>query len=365
MMVVLCLLIVLITFGGEEHEHKHGHEEHHEEIVLSEEQIKTLGIELHTLKKQEAKAFLRLPAEVHENLMEIYKVYSPSKGIVRKLYVKEGDTVKKGQPLIEVFSPEVASLVAQVNIAKTRMESSKRLLEKYEKLFKDKFVKSTEYYRVLADYITSKGEYEALTNQLRSLGEVRNNNLILRSPLTGIVALQGVSTGESVGLDTEIFEIHTHRNLWVYGWLEEEKRKLVKEGMKGIVLTKDGDKEECTVDFVSHKIDRKTRKLRVRCVAPNEEHTLLPGMFVTLLIGVQKGEAFMVPKSAVQEIEEKYYVFVRTEEGFEPKEVRILDALDGYYVVEGEIHEGERIAVTGTIFLKTKLVGVEEGGHAH
>ncbi|WP_461829285.1 efflux RND transporter periplasmic adaptor subunit [Aquifex sp.] len=361
MMVVLLLLLVLITFGGEGHEHG----EHHGEIILSEEQIRTLGIKLYTLKKQEAKAFLKLPAEVNENLTEIYKVYSPVEGIVRKLYVKEGDRVRKGEPLVEVFSPEIASLVAQVKIAKARMESSKKLLGKYEKLFKDRFVKSTEYYRVLSEYLTSKGEYEALTNQLRSLGEVRNNNLILRTSLTGIVTLQGVSPGESVGPDTEIFEIHTHRNLWVYGWLEEEKRKLVKEGMKGVVLTKDGDKEECTVDFVSHKIDRKTRKLKVRCVAPNEKHTLLPGMFVTLLIGVEKGEAFIVPKSAVQEIEGKYYIFVRTEKGFEPKEVRILDSLDGYYVIEGEIHEGERVAITGTIFLKTKLVGVEEGGHAH
>lgn len=361
MMAVLFLLLVLITFGGE----KHQHEEYHGEIILSEEQIRTLGIELYPLKKQEARAFLRLPAEVHENLTEIYKVYSPVEGIVRKLHVKEGDKVKRGQPLLEVFSPEVASLVAQVKIAKTRMESSKKLLEKYEKLFKDRFVKSTEYYKVLAEYLTSKGEYEALTNQLRSLGEVRNNNLILRTPLTGIVASQGVSPGESVGLDTEIFEIHTHRNLWIFGWLEEEKRKLVKEGMKGIVLTKDGGKENCTVDFVSHRIDRKTRKLKVRCVAPNERHALLPGMFVTLLIGVQKGEAFIVPKSAVQEIEGKHYVFVRTKEGFEPKEVRILDSLDGYYVIEGEIHEGEKVAITGTIFLKTKLVGAEEGGHAH
>lgn len=358
MRVLLILFsLVFITFGGEEHEH--------EEIILSEEQIKTLGIELYTLKKQEAKSFLKLPAEVHENLSEIYKVYSPVEGVVKKLYVKEGDYVKEREKLVEVFSPEIASLLAEVEIAKVQMESSYRLLKKYESLFKERFIKSTEYYKVLAEYLTSKGKYKALSEKLRSIGEIERGKLVLRTPFSGIVAFQGVSLGESVGIDTEIFEIHTHRNLWVYGWIEEDKRKLLRKGMSGIVLTKSGEKETCKVDFVSHKVDRKTRKLKVRCVAPNEEHTLLPGMFVTLILGVEKGEAFVIPKRAVQEIEGKFYVFVRTEEGFEPREVRILDSLDGFYVVEGKLKDGERIAITGTIFLKTKLVGVEEGGHAH
>ena len=358
---IIFFFLVFITFG--EVEHKHGGHKH--KIILSEEQIKTLGIKLFSLKKQEAKAFIKIPAEVHENLLEIYKLYSPLEGIVKKLFVKEGDYVEKGQPLVEIFSPEVARLVAQVKIAKAQMESSKLILERYKKLFKDRFIKSTDYYRVLADYLNSKGRYEALLNQLKTLGRIKNSSLIIYSPLNGLVVAQKISPGESVGLDTKILEIHSHRNLWIYGWLDEEKRKLIKEKMEGFAITKDGEREKCFIDFVSHQIDRKTRKLKIRCVAPNKEHRLLPGMFLTLLIGVQKGKAFIVPKSAIQEIEGKHYVFVKTKEGFEPREVRILDSLNGFYIVEGEFQGGEKIAATGTIFLKTKLVGLEEGGHAH
>ncbi|AAC06725.1 CzcB/NccB family metal efflux transporter periplasmic adaptor subunit [Aquifex aeolicus] len=356
---ILIYLITLLafSFGGEEH----GHEE---EIHLTDKQIKLLGIKLYEVKREPVGKIVKMPAEVEENPLLNYVVYSPVEGIVRKLYKKEGDLVKKGEPLAEVYSPELANLIGEVRTAKVRMESARKLYERYKKLYEQKVIKYTLFYNAMVEYERAKGEYEALLSKLKSFGEVKGYNLVLRSPGKGYVVKQNVVLGESVGLDNFLFKIHSHEVVWVYGWADEKSAKDIKEGMKGTALSHE-DRLPCRVDYIGHEVDRKTRRVKVRCVAQNKNHVLKPGMFVELLVKTQGEPAILIPKNAVQEIEGKKVVFVRTEEGFEARPVTILKELNGYYVVLEGLKEGERIAVTGTVFLKTKLVGVEEGGHAH
>ena len=121
----------------------------------------------------------------------------------------------------------------------------------------------------------------------------------------------------------------------------------------------------CRIDFVGHEVDERTRRVKLRCIAHNRNHALKPGMFVTLKLRTGKKKALIVPKTAVQDIEGKKILFVWKGDHFEPRELHVEREIDGYYVVEEGVSEGERVAVSGTVFLKTKLVGVEEAGHAH
>ncbi len=356
--VLFFILFVSLLYAGEDHEHKE------EKIHLTDSQIKALGIELYKVRKRPAAKVLNIPAEVFENPLTNYSIYSPIEGIVRKLYVKEGDYVKKGSPVAEIYSPELANLIGEVHMAKVRMESAKKVFERDKELYSQKVIPYTRFYNSMIEYERAKGEYEALLERLKSYGEVKGYNLILRSPGEGYVISQKVVLGDSVGPDTLLFEIHSHEVLWVYGWADERSSRSIKKGTKGEVLT-EGGRVQCIVDYVGHEVDRKTRRVKVRCVAKNKKHLLKPGMFVNLILTTGGRPAIVIPKGAVQEIEGKKVVFVRTSDGFEPREVEILKELDGHYVVERGLKEGEVIAITGTIFLKTKLVGVEEGGHAH
>ncbi len=350
---ILLLLIFGFIFGAE----------HQDRIELSEEGMKDLGIRIKEIRKEPAVRVLRMPAEVEENPLLSFRIFSPVEGIVRKLYVKEGDFVRKGDILAEIYSPELADLIGEVEMAKVRMENARKLFERDKELYSQRVIQYTRYYNSMINYERAKGEYEALRNRLRSYGEVRGYHLLLRSPGTGYIVSQDVVLGDSVGLDNVLFEIHSHDVLWVYGWADEGSVREIREGMRGKVIT-DYGVLPCRVDFVGHEVDRKTRRVKIRCVTRNREHLLRPGMFVKLEIRIGKGKAILIPKEAVQDVEGKRTVFVWEGGYFEPREIRILRELDGYYVVEG-LKEGERIAVSGTIFLKTKLVGVEEGGHAH
>jgi len=346
----------------EKHEEK---EEHGEgEIHLTDSAIRDLGIRVERVEKRRAGRILKIPAEVVENPQLSFAVYSPVEGIIRKLHVKEGDRVKKGQKLAEIYSPELADLIGEIEMAKVRTETARKIYERDRELYNQKVIQYTRFYTSQMEYERAEGELRALQEKLRSFGEVSGYHLILRSPVSGYVVRQEVVEGESVGPDRKLFDVHSHEVLWVYGWADESSARSISPGYRAEVKASQ-DSLKCRIDYIGHEVDQKTRRVKVRCVARNKGHLLKPGMFVTLEVTTGKERKIVIPKSAIQEIEGKKTVFVRTKEGFEPREIHVLRELDGYVVVEEGLKEGERIAVSGTVFLKTKLVGVEEGGHAH
>ncbi len=368
---LLTALIAGLAYAGGEHGHDHGHDHEHEhgevhleEIHLTEEQIRDLGIDLRTVRKEPAGKLLNIPAEVEENPLLSYAVYSPVEGIVRRLYVKEGDWVDRGSPVAEVYSPELADLVGELRMAEVRMETAKKIYERDRELYEQKVIQYTRYYTSMVNYERAEGEYRALLERIRSYGEVKGYHLVLKSPGSGYVIYQNVVLGESVGPDRELFKIHSHDVLWVYGWADERSAREIREGMRAEVVL-DASSLPCRIDFIGHEVDEKTRRVKVRCIARNRDHILKPGMFVKLRLKTGREMAILVPKTAVQDIEGKKVIFVWKGDHFEPREIHILKEIDGYYVVEEGVKEGERIAVTGTIFLKTKIAGVEEAGHAH
>ncbi len=360
-LVFLLTVLVSLSFSGGEHDHK----EHHDgEIHLTQSQIAELGIELYEVRRMPAGKLIKLPAEVYENPRLSYAVVSPVDGIVKKLYVQEGDFVDKGEALAEIYSPEIANLVGDIKMAEVRRDTARKVFERDKTLYREGVIPYARYYSSLVEYERAEGEYKALVSRLRSYGTVNGYHLVLTSPGKGYVVAQDIVLGDSVNIGRTLFKIHSHEIVWIYGMADESSARHIREGMKANINTAGGGLS-CTIDYIGHEVDRKTRRVKVRCIAKNRKHLLKPGMFVTLELKTGGKKAILVPKTAVQDIEGKKVVFVRNEEGFEPREVVIERELDGYYVIHEGLKEGEKVAVSGTVFLKTKLTGVEEGGHAH
>ncbi|GAB6065771.1 CzcB/NccB family metal efflux transporter periplasmic adaptor subunit [Aquifex pyrophilus] len=341
-----------------------GEKEHHEEeIILTKEQMELLGIRLMKVEKKPASKIMEFPATVEEYPKTAYKVYSPIEGIVRKVYKFEGDYVRKDEPLLEVFSPYITELITRLERTKGELIVAEKVFKEYEKLYRQKLIRYREYLDAKTRYESLKGTYEALLGELRSFGKIKGRNLLITSPGEGYVVSQKVFVGSGVGIDKLLYEVHNHERVWVYAWVSPEELKEVRSSKRFEVLV-EGERIVCSPDYVGHEVDEKTRKVKVRCTARNEDHKLLPGMFVKVKVYTGKDYGIIVPKSAVKEIEGKHVVFLFKEGKFIPKEVVILKNLGKELLIEG-IHEGEVIAVEGTNFLKTKITGIEEGGHAH
>ncbi|NPA32154.1 MAG: efflux RND transporter periplasmic adaptor subunit [Aquificae bacterium] len=346
---ILVLLLFVFSFG--------------DEIRLTEEQMRLLGIELMSVKRKPALRVIELPAVVRENPKLVYKVHSPAEGVVRKLYAYEGKFVKKGEVLAELFSPKVSEILSRIETTRAQLASARNLYKTYEKLYKQKLIRYTDFIKAKTEYEALKGTLSALLRELERYGEVKNGHLIVRSPGKGYITHQGAVVGQAVSLSEPLFEIHYHEVLWVYGWAPEEELSSVRRA-RLVEVSKGSLRLPCSLEFISHEVDEETRKVKVRCSVRNEGHVLLVNSFVKLKVYEGEGEGIVIPKSALSEVEGKTVVFVYEGGVFRPREVEVVKELGDEVLVEG-LREGELIAVKGVSFLRTKLVGVEEGAHAH
>ncbi|MGB9873635.1 MAG: efflux RND transporter periplasmic adaptor subunit [Hydrogenobacter sp.] len=322
-------------------------------IRISPELEQKLGIKLMTVKLERVQEEIKLPSKVSEYSAFSAEVYPPVSGIVKKLFVKEGDRVRKGSPLALVYSPHIADLQAQIRMAKVKLKTAKDTLTREEMLYKEEVIPYARYYSAKIEYERAKGEYEALLASLRSFGEVVGDSLMIRSPISGYVVEQKVLTGSGVDPSKEMFKIHSHEKLWVYAYATPESAIRIKKGMKGYVLWQ-GQKIPGVVDYVSHEVDQNTKRVPIRLLVDNLGDLLRPGLMTETLIVLGSTKGVWLPAEAVQKLGDTNAVFVKAPAGFEVRKVRTIREEAGKVLVDG-LKEGDRVAISGIIFLKSQV----------
>jgi len=105
-------------------------------------------------------------------------------------------------------------------------------------------------------------------------------------------------------------------------------------------------------------VNPKTRRVTVRCQVPNPGQRLKPEMYASLTLSAgEPREVLAVPAGAIQEIEGRPLVFVRTAKGsFESREVAVGPEAGGWVEVRSGVKEGEAVATTGSFLLKSELL---------
>lgn len=324
-----------------------------EALKLDQNVMQKLGIKLHTVKIERVKDTLTLPSKVSEYSGLVAEVFPPVSGLVKKVFVKEGDKVKKGAPLVLVYSPQIADLQAQIRMAKVKLQTAQENLKREEMLYREEVIPYARYYGAKIDYERAKGEYEALLASLRSFGEVVNDTVLIRSPISGYVIEQKVFTGSGVDISKEMFKVHSHEKLWVYAYATPEDATKVKVGMMGYVLWQ-GQKLEGKVDYVAHEVDPNTKRVPVRLLVNNVRDLLRPGLMVQTTIELGSVSGVWLPLQAVQKVNGRDAVFVKIPEGFSVKTVRKIRQEGEWVLVEG-LKEGEEVATSGLVFLKSQV----------
>ena len=189
-------------------------------------------------------------------------------------------------------------------------------------------------------------------------GTMRSQNI--RAPISGRIAERKVEAGAAVGrdsLETELFVIVDLSQVWVELSVSSTDLPMVREGQP-VAITLRGIPEagEAKIVFVSPLLDRETRAARVVASLPNPDGRWRPGSFVTAAIAVDRRDVpVTVPVSAVQTVDGRKAVFVRTPQGFEKREV-VLGTRDGAIVeIISWLAASETIAATNTFSLKAEL----------
>lgn len=243
-----------------------------------------------TLKDSTFEHFAEVQGNVatDENII-IYPEYS---GILKNVYVKEGDRVNKGQVLAKIddggLSSQVAQAQAQATLAKTTYERQKRLWEQ-------NIGSEIQFLEAKTNFEATQKAAEQLQSQLAKT--------TVTAPFSGvidnIISNQGevVSPGQS-----QLFRIINLNNMYVEAAVPENYLPKIQKGTFVKVMISSVSKEyDGKVTDVGSNINANNRTFRVKIAIPNPDKLIRPNQIATILLNdYTAASAITIPESTIQ-----------------------------------------------------------------
>ena len=274
------------------------------------------------------------------------QVSSKVNGWLEKLYVDfTGEHVNVGDPLFEIYSPELTAAQEEYLGAVRR---GGRLGGAGENSMLESARRRLLYFDVAQSEI----------QEIEKEGEVRKTVLI-RSPFTGIVTMKNATEGAFVKAGQTVYEIADLSTVWLEAHIYEYELGWIRNGLSAEMTLpyRPGRTYEGEVSFIYPYLQRQTRDVRVRLVFENPGLELKPDMYADVRIRIQgDGEGIAIPSEAVVRSGERNIVFVAEGNGrFTPREVALGMHLDGDKVqVLSGIAPGERVVTSGQFLLDSE-----------
>src|SRR5438105_13866979 len=281
------------------------------------------------------------------------------KGWIEKLYVNAtGQLVMRGDPLFEIYSPELYGAQREYLLARDQIRRAPG-----PDSLKNSALTKLKFYDISDEQIA----------ELERSGEPTKTLRIL-APQDGFVIDKLVVGGQMVEAGMKTYRLADLGLVWVQAQVYEQDLDYIKLGQEvTVTLSYLADREfRGRVTYIYPNVDEKTRTARVRMEFHNPGYFLKPGMFATVqVVSEVQPSVLLAPDMAILRSGEKNTAFVALEAGkFEPRTVTLgLQAENDMYQVLGGLKEGERIVTSGQFMLDSesqlreaiqKMAGVSE-----
>lgn len=339
-------------------------------VSLTAEQISAAGITLVRPSAGGEGAAIEASALIESDPQSTRIVAAPLEGRVVALNHNLGDTVRRGETLAVIESREAASLQADVESARTRLDLARATLDRDETLFARGFRPLREVEISRAAYREAETARRLARQRLLASG-VRGgslNRIAITAPISGQVIARNAVLGQTFAADaadTELFRIADLSRVSVTLSLLPADAARVRPGTT-VEIRSAGRTREARIRFVSPALDESTRLVRMIADLDNRDGQWRVGEPVQARVRTNSdsrpGETLMIPAAAVQSIDNRPVVFVRTATGFRVVPVT-LGRRDGSMVaVTQGLSGSETIAAANSFVLKAEL-GKGEAGH--
>ncbi len=281
---------------------------------------------------------------------------SPKKaGIIRKMWVKEGDPVRKGQVLVELDDIDARLQMerAEANLRQIEasLETNRNTLHRYEKLFESKVIPQQTYDDIKLKVKLDEARLDLARAEL-NLAKQNLSDHQITSSINGVVNLKIASIGEHVNVAPKdgILTLVQMDPLDLEFYVPETWASKVRLGSRVQFLVKAFSEEKfsATVHFISPTADPTTRNVRMKAIVSNPQYRLKPGFFAEVNIPTgTRTDAILIPESSLLSQEGKYYAFIVQEGIARRKEIETGLRLEGKVEILKGIQRGDRLITVG------------------
>ena len=288
-------------------------------------------------------------------------------GLIVKLCVDEGATVRKGQALFQIdptqYKAAYDQAAASVKSAKANLETITATERNKKMLHDQKIISDFEYQTAVNNLLTAKANLA----QAEAAYTAAKQNLdfcTVKSPSDGVIgtfpyrigALVSPSISEPLTTVSEIGDMYVYFSMTekqlldltrAGGTLKEQLEKMPAVKLQladGTMYDAEGK-----IDAVSGVIDQTTGSVSMRAIFPNKQNILRSGGMANVVFPYTMSEIILIPQTATQEIQDKKFVYVlQPDSTLKHTEIQISNLNDGKnYIVTGGLKEGDQIVVEG------------------
>jgi membrane fusion protein, copper/silver efflux system len=314
-------------------------------IRVSGRMQQSLALKVATVERDTLWKFVETVGQVDYNESQITHIHARVSGWIEKLAIKSmGDTVKKGQLLYEIYSPELVN--AQDDYLLALDTQKKTGGQRYQDLVRRAGLR-----------LSFLGFNE---NQINQLAQTKQTQYRIPFYATqdGVVETLSVRDGMYIEPQTEVMSLVDLSTVWVIADVFENEQNWIVKGQPAEIAVPAMDLSglEGTIDYIYPELDPITRSLRVRLVINNSQAKLRPKTLAKVSIfGGPKKDILVIPQQALIQTGKKNRVIVKqADDSFAAKVVTVgMMRQDKVEIVAG-LNEGEQVVISGQFLLDSE-----------
>lgn len=379
--------------------------------VLTDEQMKAIGVEIGMIEQKQLSATLKSNGSLRVPNSNKANATSLFGGVINSLRVEIGDVVKKGQVIAAISNPQFIQLQEEYLNINSQIEFAEQEMARQRELNEGNVGAKRNLQNATKEVNTLRTRKASLNQQIQMMGinpaslsnSSLKSSLVVTSPISGTVSDVFAKIGSYVDVSSPIAEIientALHLDLQVY----EKDIPLIKNGQKiDFVVTNNPNKTyTAEVYSIGSSFSGNSKTIAVHSRIVGDKTGLIDGMSIMGTVSLDNVQSPAVPNDAIVNADGKYYIFLVKEQAEEPHNHKEGEAHehkedDGHdhgshdhgsekgtqfvrmEVVRGasqlgytaitpvsEIPHGTHIVVKGAFFANAKMNDTGEHGHAH
>lgn len=328
------------------------------DLMLTESQVRLANIQTREAGTQTLQQARVINGRLKENATLTAVISSRAAGRIERLFYKEvGRSVRKGEPLYELYSEALLTYQQEFLFAREQAAAMSENKPHYETI-ELAARKKLELYGLTSGQI----------NQLVVLGKAQPRITFL-APSAGIIKSVEASEGQYVAEGSPLYAMENLTSLWVEADLYANEADWVREGDKVLVQVEGQQQQEGRVDFISPEFKSNSQVWVMRATISNTSGQFKPGMPAEVIVHQPAIQALVLPVQAVIRSAAGTHVYVETEHHvFQPRTVVTgLENFSEVQILDG-LAAGERVAVSGAYLIYSEFIlkhGMNPMEHTH
>ncbi len=291
-------------------------------------------------------------------------VASPMGANIKRILVKEGQQVSKGQVLAVLSHPDLLDLQSRYLAASSRLTYVSSEYQRQKQLYAQKIGAGKDFQQIASEYSQLQGELRVTARQLLLLGinpaSIRKGatvtTIAVKSPINGTVESVNAQLGQYADPQSALFTIINNSNVYADVLVYENDLAKVRVGATAALSSKTiAGKTQGKVVSIGRMFDGQNRAVHIHIAIGSHQGSLVPGAYVTASIEYGGVKHLAVPTDAVATDDDRSYVFLATKKQgkacFTPAEVKTGQTSNGFIEIVSGVDAQKEIAVSGAYTL--------------